>query len=171
MSYSRSSHSLLTGFLLVLILFLVVGVYFDWINISYRISGLFVSHWLVWGSAMFVAVFVPMFYVLKRLYPLYSKRFLDLHVYGNLLAFLLISLHFASQVSRPEQFFPEGRTGTALYIVTILIVATGIIHRFNLLKRFGNLGMAHRNRFVHVALVLAFYLVLAVHILHNLGYL
>jgi hypothetical protein len=38
------------------------------------------------------------------------------HVFGNLLFFALISMHFAAQVGRPAANFPELGTGLAMFM-------------------------------------------------------
>lgn len=86
-------------------------------------------------------------------------------MFGNLAAFLLISLHFAGQVGRPATFYPEFGTGLALYIAMALQVYTGTAFRFGA-KRYLK---PMTTRFVHVGLALAFYIVIGIHILHGLG--
>ena len=83
---------------------------------------------------------------------------------GNLFSFLLISLHFAGQVGRPADFYPDFGTGLALYIGMIALVGTGLILRFSILRRFSPTS----NRFVHAGLAIAFYIIIVVHILHGL---
>ncbi len=150
--------------------FVMVGVFLDWLNLSFRINGLFFTHWLSLAGTLFISIYTPIYYMLRRQYPIQGKKLLAVHVFGNLFAFLLVSLHFAGQVGRPVQFFPEGRTGVALYIITLITVATGIIHRFGLLS-IGKFQAPQRTMFVHVALSLSFYIVVVVHVLHNIGYL
>ena len=149
---------------------LMAAVYLDWLNLSFRISGLYFTHWLSLVGTLFILIYTPIYYILRRLYPIQGKKLLAIHVFGNLFAFLLVSIHFAGQVGRPVQFFPEGRTGIALYIITLTTVAAGILHRFGLLS-IGKFQFPKRTRFVHVALSLSFYIVVVVHILHNIGYL
>ena len=149
----------------------MILVYSDWLNLSFRVSGLFFTHWLSLAGTLFISIYTPIYYILKRKYPVQGKKLLALHVFGNLFAFLLISLHFAGQVGRPVQFFPEGRTGVALYIITLITVASGIIHRWGLFSIVEKVQASKRTRFVHVALSLSFYIVMVVHVLHNIGYL
>jgi hypothetical protein len=78
---------------------------------------------------------------------------------------LLISIHFAQQVGRPPRFFPDLGTGLVLYIVMPFLVASGFLHRFQILKTI----KPHLNRFFHVAITLTFYMVIVVHILQGLN--
>jgi hypothetical protein len=149
---------------------MMLAAYFDWINLYYRIDGYFLGHWFAIAGVLFIVIYTPVFYVLKRRYPENEKILLGIHVFGSLFSFLLVSIHFAQLVSPPALIFSEGRTGAALYLVLVIIVVTGVIHRFGLLKSLGKYGVPHRNRFVHIALTLAFYLVLVFHVLRGLGF-
>jgi hypothetical protein len=55
---------------------------------------------------------------------------LDMHNFGLLIAFLLISIHFSGQMSRPAQSFPDLGEGIALFTTMVLLVATGMYQRF-----------------------------------------
>ena len=171
MVFNKNLQLSLIMILLFALGFLMVAIYSDWLNLSFRVNGLFFTHWLSWIGALFISIYTPIFYITKRLYPIQVNKLLNIHVFGNLLAFLLISTHFAGQVGRPLQFYPEGRTGVALFVITLLTVASGIVHRYNLIPSFGRFEVPKRNRFVHVSLSLSFYIVIVVHVLHNIGYL
>jgi hypothetical protein len=93
------------------------------------------------------------------------KALLRIHVYGNLLAFLLISIHFASQIARPAEFFPDLGTGLALYVVMLLLTTTGFLQRFRIMP-----GLKlQSNRFFHVSVAVSFYILIGIHILHGVG--
>jgi hypothetical protein len=89
---------------------------------------------LGWIGIVFVAAYTPRYYLLKRSYAKRAKTLLGTHVIGNLLSFMLISIHFASQMGRPAQFFPDLGTGIVLYPVMIILVATGIFQRFQIAR-------------------------------------
>ena len=86
-------------------------------------------------------------------------------MFGNLLSFLIVSLHFAGQVGRPADSYPTFGTGLALYIGMVLSVTTGFALRFRVFKGFS----PATNRFVHAGLAFAFYIIIFVHILHGLN--
>ena len=110
-----------------------------------------------------MAFAVLLFSTFKRRAPLKMKALLRIHVYGNLLAFLLISIHFASQISRPT--LPDLGTGLALYIVMLLLTATGFLQRFRIVP-----GLKlQSNRFLHVSVAISFYILIGMHILHGVG--
>lgn len=101
--------------------------------------------------------------MVKRRYASRLRMFLGIHVFGNLLAFMLISLHFASQISRSAQFYPELGTGLTLYSFLLILVTTGIMHRFNFVNKY--LGPC---RFLHKSSVIALFLIIFFHILHGI---
>lgn len=162
------------GFWLALIIILVtiylsVATYFRWLPLSFRIDGLFFPHWLGILGALFIGTYTPVYYILKRRYPKRLKGLVRLHVFGNLLSFMLISIHIAQQLGRPPNIYPDLGEGLALYIITVILVATGFLHRFSLFASSGKYQIPHRNRFTHIALTLSFYIVIFVHGLHNVG--
>jgi uncharacterized membrane protein YidH (DUF202 family) len=161
-------------FWLALIIVLVtvvlsVAAYLHWIPLSFRIGALFFPHWLAIIGFLFIIIYTPSYYVLKRRHPRKLKGLVQIHVFGNLLSFMLISIHTAQQLGRPPQFYPDLGTGLALYIITLILVATGFLHRYGLLTGIGKYQIPHRNRYVHVALTLSLYIVIIIHVLRNLG--
>jgi len=120
---------------------------------------------LDWNVFHSIAIYSPIYYVAKRKYPLKTKAFLRVHVFGNLFSFMLITVHFAQQISRPAAFFPDLSTGLVLYIVMPILVATGYLYRFRVFKSI----KPHVNRFLHVSLTITFYITIIVHILQGLS--
>jgi hypothetical protein len=118
----------------------------------------------VFIGTLYIAFSVPLIARLKRRANNFLA-FFRAHVFGNLLAFLLISLHFVEQISRPAEFYPDLGTGLALYIIIILLVATGFTHRFQLIPQI----KSQTRKFVHIGLSFSFYVVIGIHILHGLG--
>lgn len=156
--------------ILLLTAVLAVAVFADMVSLGTFIGPYRLAHWLGWIGALFVAIYAPAYHFLKRAWPKHAKILLDIHSFGFLLAFLLITLHFASQLSRPSQAYPELGEGIALFITMVLLVSTGIIQRFAAAK-LGSKGTytAKTNRAVHVSLLTAFYIIIAVHIIQGLG--
>jgi len=89
---------------------------------------------------------------------------LGIHIFGDLLAFLLISIHFASQITRPAQFYPDLGTGIALYFFMITIVPTGFLQRFNFMNRFRKYW-----RFFHASSVFGLLVIIFVHIFQGIN--
>lgn len=168
MNYKKDlnfSAALLT--ILVAIL-LSVAVYLHWLNVSFFVGQLRFGHWLGVLGTTFIAIFTPTYYVLKRRYPRSLGAMLKVHIFGTLFSFTLISIHFAQQISRPPQFYPELGTGVISYIATLILVSTGFLHRFKLFEGRG-IYPPHRNRFIHISITFTFYLVIVFHTLRNFG--
>ena len=83
----------------------------------------------------------------------------------------MVSVHISQQLGRPAEFYPELGTGVALYAVILLLVLTGYLHRYQLFSENMKLvgEVPHANRYVHIALTLALYITLLVHVLKNTG--
>ncbi len=80
-------------------------------------------------------------------------------MFGNLFAFMLISVHFWYWIT----FVSFMGTGFALFVATLTLVVTGLFYRFNLMQR-----SKKYIRFIHVSMTTAFYLILAIHILSHM---
>lgn len=145
----------------------MAAVLLDLVNTGFFVGPFRFSHWLTWIGTLFVAVYAPLFHLLKLRYPRQYPLLIDLHSFGFLTAFLLVSVHFAAQLGRPT--LPELGEGAALYAVMLLFVATGIVQRFWSPRR----GTVRRytlrnNRFLHVSLITAFYVTITVHAIAGL---
>lgn len=154
--------------LIVLVtLYLMVATYFRWINLHFTVdlfsASFFLHHWFSLIGTLFIAVFVPTYYVLKRRYAKRLKALLRFHVFGNLLAFLLVSIHFAQQIGRPIQFYPDLGTGIVLYPTMIILVVTGFFQRFQIAKSLGKSW-----KFIHTGMTVTFYMTILIHVLHGL---
>ena len=150
---------------------LSTATYFHWVQLRFQVGPFSFTHWLGWIGALFIAFYTPIYYVLKRRNPKLVKTLIKIHVFGNLLGVMLISIHYAQQMGRPAEFYPELGTGLTLYIVMFILVATGFLHRFGLLEKLGRYRkfLPHQNRFLHIAITLTFYIVVIVHVLRNVG--
>ncbi|EMR73409.1 hypothetical protein MCGE09_00452 [Thaumarchaeota archaeon SCGC AB-539-E09] len=150
---------------------LSIATFFRWFRLRFQVGPFYFTHWLGWIGVLFIAFYTPIYYVLKRRNPKLVKKLIKVHVFGNLLSVSLISIHYAQQMGRPTQFYPDLGTGLILYIVMFILVATGFLHRFGILDNLGRYHMIlpHQNRFLHLAITLTFYLVGIVHALRNVG--
>jgi hypothetical protein len=133
----------------------------------YQISVFGISHsavhWIGWAGTLYIAFATPVYPIVKRRQPHRMRKTLNLHVVGNLSAVLLVSVHFAHQVTRPAGSYPDLGTGVVLYAAMVLLVATGLV----LVSGVGKRLMRHL-RFLHPAFALTFYLVIVMHILHGI---
>jgi hypothetical protein len=142
---------------------LMIADNLHWIHFGDFMGPLRANHWFVLIGTFYIAFAVPIIATLKRRTPNKYKTLFKIHVFGNLLAFLLVSLHFAGQINRPATFYPELGTGFALYIIMVLLVATGFTHRFQLIPQI----KSQTRKFVHVGLTFSFYIIIGIHILHG----
>jgi hypothetical protein len=155
----------LSAIVIILTVFLMFAYYNRWFSFAAQIGPFRIIHYIAFAGTLYIAFGVILFAVLKRRHPNKYKVLLRTHTLGNLLAFFLISLHFAGQVGRPANFYPTFGTGLALYIAMVSLVSTGLVFRFRLFR-----GLTPAtNRFVHTGLAFAFYMIIFVHILHGLN--
>ena len=164
---SRNIELLIASLIIVVTLFLMVADNLSVIHFGYFVGPLRANHWFVLLGTFYVAITVPLIAKLKQKYSSKFFTLFRLHVFGNLLAFVLISLHFAGQVSRPAAFYPDLGTGLTLYIIMMFLVATGFTHRFNLIPKI----KSQTRKYVHVGLSFSFYIVIIIHTLHGFGFL
>lgn len=154
------------GLLLILItIYLSLATYFRWLDIRFRIGPYFLTHWLSWAGSLFIAFFTPIYYALKRRIPKLLPQLIMIHMFGNLFSSMFISMHFFQQISRPSQFYPDLGTGVALFAVILILVTSGFLHKFHILKSM----VPHQNRFIHISITTAFYIVIIIHILQGIG--
>ena len=141
-----------------------VVAYFRWYTLGFFVGSLFFVHWLSLAATGYIAVLVPVYYVLRRRRPENIQTLLKFHVLGNLFSFLLISVHFAQNTGRLSGFIPRSDDGFVLFLVLSIIVTTGMLERF---------GARHNivkcTKPVHRYTVAFFYLLLAIHVMQALN--
>ncbi|MBI4334623.1 MAG: hypothetical protein HY673_25490 [Chloroflexi bacterium] len=117
-------------------------------------------HWMGIGGAALAAAVVPAYSILKRRRPRATGVWLKMHVFGNLLAFQLITIHFGYRSSDRSPEVDDTGTGLLLYVVAAGLVSTGIMRRFRIAA-----GRAAVWNFLHVSLMVSFYLIVIRHVL------
>ena len=126
---------------------------------SFSVGSDLFTHWAAWIGGFWIAVVTPMYIVLKHRRPTRIKAWVRMHMFGNLLAFMLISFHFWYWAT----FVSFIGTGFALFVATLTLIVTGLLQRFNIMQNSG------RNiRFIHVSMTTAFYLILIIHVLSRI---
>jgi hypothetical protein len=145
---------------ILIIIVISIGNYQRWWDLRFPVGPFSFTHWLGWFGAGFIATFAPLYSYIKHHTKDFSKTLLTLHVFGNLVSYLLVSIHFTQQAGRPAEFAAVHSTGLTLYIVVTAMVLTGFFQRFGIMKK-----LAKSWRFIHVSLTLSIYVVLAAHIL------
>ena len=161
----KDSEFLLALLIVIVTALFMVAAFMHLINVSFFVGPLRFSHWLAIIGTSYIAIDTPAFVVLKRFYPEKFKGLLRYHIFGNLLFFTLISIHFAGQLGRSVAFFPSLGTGLAIYIAMTLEVISGFAERFPLIKQIDH----KTNKFIHASLVMVFFLVIIFHVLITLG--
>jgi hypothetical protein len=150
--------------IIIVTIALATANYLGLLELHIRVGPFFIHHWMSWSGSLFIAVATPVESYLKRRSPEKRKLLLNAHTFGNLGAFLLISMHFSQQISRPAEFFPDLGTGLALFIAVSILVTTGVLQRFQIVRR-----LAGYYRLIHIGATMTFYIIIVIHILHGLG--
>lgn len=152
--------------LTVIVVAAIFGHFYRFPNIYLELLGarFSLTHWFAWGGTLFILFSSIAQPIVKRKSPKHYKTMLSIHMIGNLIAVMLISIHFAQQVTRPSSSYPDLGTGVVLYTSMILLVATGI-------ARYSGIVQKHWRpvNFLHAAFALTFFVVIIVHILHGVS--
>jgi len=151
--------------IILVTIILAIGRVLNWYSLSFFVGLFRASHWFAIIGSSYIAIVTPAFSILKRHLQARYDALVKFHVIGNLSAVLLVTIHFASQVTRSAANYPQLGTGLALYVVMLLLVVSGFLYRFRIIPRF-NIGT---NRFLHVGVALSFYILIGIHVLHGLG--
>lgn len=154
--------------LIVIVTFIVVATIFLRVwrvpFIQVEILGISNSaiHWIGWIGTLYIAFATPFYPIIKRKYPRYMSKILNIHVLGNLLGVLMVSIHFANHVTRPVSSYPDLGTGVVLYATMLLLLATGMVTVTGIGHKFFK-----QIRFLHSAFAVTFYTVIVMHILQD----
>jgi hypothetical protein len=162
---NRDNSFLIAITLIIVSIILAFSAYFRWINFGLVYGPYRVNHWLGWLGVAYIGVVTPAYRVMKKRDPKRIRSLLNIHCLGNLVAFMFISIHFAHQLGRPLQFYPNLGTGIVLYAGVLLNVFTGFLQKFRILKEEYKTW-----RFIHLGVTLSFYLTIIIHILHGVGF-
>jgi hypothetical protein len=151
--------------ILVITIAAMFAIILNFVRIGFFVGPFRLNHWFVWIGTIYIAFAVPVIARIKKRCPQQYGLLVKTHIFGNLLAFMLISLHFASQISRPAEAYPDLGTGLVLYAAMVLLVGTGFLQRFRLTPSV----KPGSYRFLHMGAAIAFYRIIIVHILHGLA--
>jgi len=144
-------------------IFSIYAVYTRLLSLRFEVLGESVHHLLTWAGTLFIVFFTPIYFSLKRVYAKHYRTLLGVHMFGNLIAAMFVSLHFTHQISRPATAYPNLATGIVLYPAVLLLVLAGFVLAFGFSEKY------RAWRFFHTSLAVTFYLVIVVHVLHGLG--
>lgn len=110
-------------------------------SFSFSAGPLPFTHWLALIGGFWIAVVTPIYVVLVHRRPKRFKAWVRIHLFGNLVAFMLISVHFTYWVISVSFI----GTGMALFVAALTLVVTGLLQRFTILQRMGRYV-----RFIHI---------------------
>lgn len=149
---------LITGSALFLVAAAVaIGVYAGWWSFSGTVGPLRLNHFLGIMGGAYILVSLPVFRLARRR----SHSTFAGGVFGNLVAFVLISMHFAQQTARSPM--PLLGTGLAAYVLVVALVVAGFMQWSLPASR------PRAWRLVYGGAALALYVVVGVHALRNFG--
>jgi hypothetical protein len=157
---NRNPEFWLSLILLLVIVISSIAAYVFWYRLTFFEGPYLFIHWLGLIATVFVSVSTPIQYFVKRKRPQNFKTTLKIHTTGNLVAFLLISIHFSQNLGRLSGALQRLGEGFALYVVVALIVATGIIERY---QTKGKLSRYIKG--IHRYTVMILYLAILIHVL------
>ena len=128
-------------------------------SFGFSVGSLLFTHWMGLIGGFWIALVTPVYVVLKHRRPKRIKAWVRIHLFGNLVALMLISVHFTYWITSVSFI----GTGFALFVATLTLVVTGFFYRFNI-------GQSSKKyiKFIHVSMTTAFYLILAIHILSHM---
>ena len=161
---NRKLEFWLTLLLLLATIISSIAAYIFWYKLTFFIGSYLFIHWLSMVATAFVAVSIPIQYFLKRKRPQNFKKILQIHTFGNVIAFWLISIHFAQNVGRLAGALQRLGLGFAMYPVLSLIVATGMLERYQ-----SNEKLSKYIKIIHKYVVIIMYVLILLHILEALN--
>ena len=147
---------------LVIILFTILLsslVIIDRSSFSFSVGSDLFTHWAAWIGGLWIALFTPIYYFLKHRRSLRIKAWVRMHMFGNLFAFMLISVHFWYELATVTRI----GIGMALFIALLILVVTGVLYRFNIWQ-----SSKKYLKYLHITMTTAFLLILIIHILGTL---
>ena len=147
---------------IVMILFTIILsalIIFDKSSFSFSVGPLPITHWLSLIGGFWIAIVTPIYFVLKNRRPNRIKAWVRIHMFGNLVAFTFISVHFTYWIISVSRL----GTGLTLFVAVLTLVVTGLLQRFNVMQ-----SSRRQIRFLHISMTTAFYLILTIHILSHI---
>ena len=132
------------------------------LNFNINVFSTRLTHFLSIIGSSFVAFFTPLYYFLKRKRRRLTKNLLKIHVFGNSISCMFVSIHVVARLIR----LPLG-LGVLSYLFLLLLVLSGYAFRYGVLKplKLVMKDIPHNNRYIHVSLTASFYIVYLFHLL------
>jgi len=166
---SMRSRFFIVSTVAVLLIFVIIIIYAIGVRIPSPLISILGSthsliHWIGWIGMGYLLVFMALSVVSKRkAIKLYPKLF-RVHVIGNLLATLFVTVHFMQQITRPAENYPDLGTGVILFISVMGLALSGYGTAFRFFRTEGK-----KARFLHTSLAVTFLIVVIWHIIHGIS--
>ena len=156
----RNFEVLMTAILLIITVLLSILASVFWIDLNFFVGPYFLVHWFSIIATVFIVVSNSIYYFLKRLKVKNKQTLLKIHVFGNLLAFLPISIHFAQNVGRLALAPERLGVGFILFLILLVSLATGVIERYHSKGK-----LVSYSNFVHKYSFVILFFVALIHVL------
>ena len=104
--------------IILLTICLLALVIVDRSSFGFFVGPLLFTHWMSLIGGFWIAIVTPVYYVFKHRHPERVKTWIRIHMFGNLVAFMLISVHFTYWIISVSFI----GTGTALFIAVLTLV-------------------------------------------------
>ena len=94
MKYSKDLEFWLVVLSILVTTIISFAIYVDFIELLFFVGPYLFGHWMAWIGTFFIAIVSPLYYILKRRKPRLFRSLLRIHVFGSLVSFFLITVHF-----------------------------------------------------------------------------
>lgn len=158
------NQRILIVLLLVITIILAFGTYLRLLDLHFMIGSYYFHHWIVIFGGAYLIISTSIFAYFKRYSKMKKGLLIKIHVFGNLLAVMLVFNHFAHHLGRPAEFAPYLSTGLATFLLLALALVVGIIMQFGI--------VSHKRGswyLLHAGFALSFFVVAIIHTLNNFG--
>ncbi len=147
--------------LLIAAVVIAVGVHAGWWQFSGTIGSLRLNHVLGIVGAAYILVSLSVYALFRMRSPQQQGQLTTAEIFGNLVAFMLITAHFAQQTARSP--LPVLGTGLAAYILVGILVVVSVVWNFT------SVGRIQMWRLLFLGALGALYVDVGIHALRNFG--
>lgn len=154
----------ITILLLAVTILLAIGTYLRVLDLHFLVGNYYFHHWIAIIGGAYLVISTALFAYFKHYSKMKKGSLLKFHTTGNLLAVMLIAIHFGQHLGRPAEFAPDLRAGLATFLLLVIALAAGILMFF---------GIAPQKRgswyLIHAGFALSLFIVVLIHALNNFG--
>ena len=91
---------------------IILASYLHLYPLEFYIGPVSFHHWMSISGASIIAIFLPVYSILKRRRPGLMRTLFKAHIYVNMFAFWLISIHFSHHIYEGLNVFIDTGTGS-----------------------------------------------------------